>query len=301
MKRPPLTLCTGLMAAALSMATTTLPAVAGPVPGQGTWESTLHARDIDGNGSTDAFYDSALGITWMANWGATGAMLFSDAAQWASTLTIGGLGGWRLPTMVDTGAPGCDLSAAGGTDCGYNTTVTGSELGHLFYETLGNLSYYAPGADFGDAAQAGWGLSNTALFSGMQSTYYWTGTDYALAPALAAWTFRFDGGWQGAVGKDAPIVWATAVRDGDVGTAQVPEPRSIALVCLGLLGVAAMRATDASRHRRSGSASSGATVSRLRRGWHRPTSRRTPADASRIRAHRTDRLTLTLPPTGERP
>lgn len=41
---------------------------AAPISGQGTWESTLQARDLDGNKSTvEAYYDTALGITWLAN------------------------------------------------------------------------------------------------------------------------------------------------------------------------------------------------------------------------------------------
>ena len=34
---------------------------------------------------------------------------------WANTLVVGGVGGWRLPNIVDTGASGCDWSYAGGT------------------------------------------------------------------------------------------------------------------------------------------------------------------------------------------
>jgi hypothetical protein len=41
---------------------------AAPISGQGTWESTLQARDLDGNMSTvEAYFDTALGITWLAN------------------------------------------------------------------------------------------------------------------------------------------------------------------------------------------------------------------------------------------
>ena len=37
------------------------------VPGQGTWETTLQARNLDGDTTTDAFYDTALSITWLRN------------------------------------------------------------------------------------------------------------------------------------------------------------------------------------------------------------------------------------------
>jgi hypothetical protein len=38
-----------------------------PIAGVGTWESTLSARDLDGDGRTDAFFDSRLNTTWLAD------------------------------------------------------------------------------------------------------------------------------------------------------------------------------------------------------------------------------------------
>lgn len=37
------------------------------VPGQGTWETTLQPRDLDGNAANgpEAFYDTVLDITWL--------------------------------------------------------------------------------------------------------------------------------------------------------------------------------------------------------------------------------------------
>ena len=37
------------------------------VSGQGTWETTLQARDVDANGVVDAYYDTVLDITWLAD------------------------------------------------------------------------------------------------------------------------------------------------------------------------------------------------------------------------------------------
>jgi hypothetical protein len=68
-----------MVAAWLALATAA--ALAGPVAGQGTWETTLHARDVDGNGSTDAFYDSALDVTWMTAWNSPGPDLLSRQAS----------------------------------------------------------------------------------------------------------------------------------------------------------------------------------------------------------------------------
>jgi hypothetical protein len=88
-----------------------------PVSGQGTWETTLQARDLDGNPSTvEAYYDTVLNITWLPstvpgsydiNWNAINDLF--------NGLDINGVTGWRLPTMADTGSPGCDF-AYGGTD-----------------------------------------------------------------------------------------------------------------------------------------------------------------------------------------
>src|SRR3989344_1744726 len=102
---------------------------AAAVSGQGTWETTLQGRDLDGNLSTfEAYYDTALNITWLVdgNYAQTsgydtdGLMLWSAANTWAAGMNPYGSGitGWRLPTMVDIGTTGCQYSYAGGTDCG---------------------------------------------------------------------------------------------------------------------------------------------------------------------------------------
>jgi PEP-CTERM motif len=66
-------------------------AQAAGVSGQGTWETTLQPRDINADGKTDAFYDSVLKVTWLA-----------DANAWAANLNVYGATGWRLPTLVDS-------------------------------------------------------------------------------------------------------------------------------------------------------------------------------------------------------
>ena len=38
------------------------------ISGQGTWETTLQGRDLDGNAATfEAYYDAELNITWLAD------------------------------------------------------------------------------------------------------------------------------------------------------------------------------------------------------------------------------------------
>lgn len=166
------------------------------VPGQGTWETTLLGRDIGGNAvaasdpSAVFLYDTTLDLTWLRDANVNGSMNWSAANTWANTLTVGAYGGWRLPTMIDTGLPGCVYSFAGGTDCGYNVlTKSGdpatyqpgqtvySEMAHLFYVSLGNKAYCPPGdPTCAGGPQPGWGLTNTGDFQNMQTALCWSGS-----------------------------------------------------------------------------------------------------------------------------
>jgi hypothetical protein len=208
-----------------ALAASALPAAqAAAVSGQGTWQTTLQARDLDGNGSTDAYYDTALNITWLADAGAFSGT-WDDSKAWADNLVVGAYSDWRLPTMVDTGTPGCSF-AFSGTDCGYNVSPSTSELAHLYHVTLGNKSDF----DTSGGAQSGSGLSNTGPFSNVQSSYYWSGVEYAPS-ASDAWGFATFAGYQDSVGKFVGL-YAWAVRPGDV--AAVPEPQAYLLALAGL-------------------------------------------------------------------
>ena len=208
-------------------------------------------------------YDTELNITWLQDWNyaktsghtgtgvsATGRMTWNAGKQWAENLVYGGFSDWRLPTMVDTGAPGCDFSYAGGTDCGYNVqTKVGntvySEMAHLYYETLRNKALCTPGDAVCNSVQPGWGLVNTGPFTNMQSVDYWSGLEYAPV-AGDAWVFGTDVGYQNGVSQGNAL-YVVAVRPGDV-TASVPEPQSLALVLLAAAG-----AVVATRRRAHGS------------------------------------------------
>jgi hypothetical protein len=229
------------------------------VSGQGTWEWTLWGRNLDGHPSTyEAYYDTVLKVTWLANANAgagsiydngysksDGRMTWGNAAAWAGALsfTVGGTtyDDWRLPFVVDTHAPGCNFGWSG-TDCGYNVqTESGgtvySELAHMFYDTLGNKAF---GDTSVSGAQSGWGLTNTGPFSGLQSYYFWSGTEYAPYTGYA-WDFYTYDGFQDFNDKISQF-YAWAVRPGDVAAAVVPLPAGLpmlltALASFGLLGL----------------------------------------------------------------
>jgi hypothetical protein len=224
---------------------------AAPISGQGTWETTLQNRDLNGDGVADAFYDTQLNITWLRNANSAGLMTWDAATTWATRLNIGGVTGWRLPTTNDTGAPGCNFSYSG-TDCGVNVqTSTGNrvnnELAHLYYVTLGNLACTDTA---GRNQVAGCGLTNTANFQNFDQYAYWSGTENALnfinayASWSAAWSFAtindgISAGVQNTTGKSNELS-AVAVRSGDVGVSSVPVPPTAALMLL-TFGVMALR------------------------------------------------------------
>src|SRR3989344_2069321 len=106
---------------------------AASVSGQGAWETTLQGRDLDGNLATfEAYYDTALNITWLANANAgagssfddgtyvtDGAMSWINANAWAASLNFNGITGWRLPTVTDTDGPDADALGNDGRNYSY--------------------------------------------------------------------------------------------------------------------------------------------------------------------------------------
>ena len=226
-------------------------AQAAPVSGQGTWETTLQGRDLDGVVTTyEAYYDTVLDITWLADanyartsgYDSVGRMTWQAASDWAANLDVHGVTGWRLPTIspVNGSSYNTLYSPAGNTDLGYNISAAGtayagstvSEMAHLFYNTLGNKGLYNTAGN----VQSGWGLSNTGPFD-LQAGAYWSGTDLSVS---LAWLFSFSDGVQTYTDVSNFNLFAWAVRSGDVPVsgASVPIPAAGWLFGSALLGLA---------------------------------------------------------------
>ncbi len=202
-----------------------------------------HAALVDRGGGM--IYDTTRDITWLADmnyaqssgYDADGRMTWDTAVQWAANLVYGGFDDWRLPTLDPSDTSCSNTANLGGAFplqyYGYN--CTGGELSGLFATDLGNKPHESVLDQTGDTAEQ---IANLALFGNVQSSHYWSGTEFAPDTDFV-WSLGTDDGLQNFGGKDFAF-HAVAVRSGDT-VSRVPEPQSLALSLLGLLGLACTR------------------------------------------------------------
>jgi len=160
-------------------------------------------------------YDDVLDVTWLQDANINGLDTWGNQLAWADGLSVTHNGDiyddWRLPSA---------LNGDGSGPCtGYS--CTSSEMGSLFYDTLGNTAGT---------------FTNAGPFINLESYVYWLGTEGSSDPVNTAWNFSFDDGYQSLFNKSSSY-YAIAVRDGDVATI-VPIPATVWLFgsALGLLG-----------------------------------------------------------------
>lgn len=210
-----------------------------PVPEQGTWTQTLQARYFtsDHTSGPDAYYDTTLNITWLADanysvtqYLATGIGRGSDwysTMAWASGLDVKGVIGWRLPTVDPYG--------------GYHPT---GELSSMFITTLGN-----PAAQTPEGQAGSYYISNPGPFKNVipdptiyvqayNTVMYWSGTTSPWDSYKANVFSTFDLSQFNTYNKTSVGFRAWVVHDGDVGMPAVPEPSSAISTVLGIVCVA---------------------------------------------------------------
>lgn len=187
-------------------------------------QATLQARDLDGNGASDAVYDTGLNITWLRDANVNGQTDWVVANNWANDYSFGGYSDWRLPTttLLDSGCSYPSESAGSGCN--------GSEMGHLFYDALGGVA----GSSILDVNNG-----QLALFTNVQAGRYWSSTPSPSFPG--PYTFIFGSGDQDSSNSYFSSYNSWLVRPGDVAGAQVPEPTTLWLALGGLAGLGVAR------------------------------------------------------------
>lgn len=220
---------------------------AATINGVGTWESTLQPRDLNGDGYSEAYYDTNLNLTWLINsklnqeYIATNTIgvqpshapnTWQWAKSWAQNLSMSGIDGWRLPSFQADGK---------------------FELSDLFYRTLGNSTppdqtsistgyftnvsgvYWSEAQD--QSSQGIWVFNTQTgnLFKNNelrpvtfgQTTYYLEPQTSTSASPIPLYTT-----------PSINLAYAWAVHDGDIGTAiSIPEPATTSMIFMGLIGI----------------------------------------------------------------
>ncbi len=232
--------------------------------------ASLLGRDLNGSpGSFEAYYDTVLDMTWLANANlaasntfgvsgisGTGRMDWDTANNWIAAMNGAnylGISTWRLPNHFDIDGNGCTVNSYtsyNGGDCGYNVVSTGSqasEMASLFHQTLGFLAYYdtsgtpqLAGVSLASQPQYATNVSlygnGTYPFTNLGNTLYWYGQETTTDSSgidygvpAWAWYFGMPSAGQRPQDKTESTYTAWAVFNGDVQAA-VPVPGAVWLL-----------------------------------------------------------------------
>lgn len=231
--------------------------------------AALQGRDVDGVAANgyEAFYDTVLNITWLADanyaktsgFDATGAMSWDRATDWVAALSFLGVGGWRLPHFEPLNGVSIVSYARvpedyynGHIDLGYNNTSSRNELSYMYYVNLHLQGSISPEGVF----QSGVGVDPSGVQSvpdvagghivNLQSNMYWTNVrdPDEFQKYWGLWMKSFATGSNGRdYGYNKHDAWA--VHDGDPFKVSIPiavpnaapavdEPASAWLMLAGL-------------------------------------------------------------------
>lgn len=218
----------------------------------------LQGRDLDGQSANgfEAFYDTELNISWLADasypatlklgaasvdardpWDSTAnvALRWDEAVAFVGNLNVSGIGGWRLPNR--TAGVGVMCGVVPSSDaCTHAPNLKDSELAHLYYVTLGNGGVVASNL-------------NDGPFKNLVHNVYWTGQDEG--GSWRAWYVDMGTGNEAYFFKNAGGMFVLPVHDGDVGVLAVPEPQTIHLLIIGLLGLNLARRLNLTKSQKS--------------------------------------------------
>jgi hypothetical protein len=225
--------------------TTATQAVA--ISGQGSWETTLQGRDLDGNllNGFEAYYDTIQNMTWLsdANYIKTAGINNTGLTNGSlKTITAYGISEWALPAATITYNSPCQWYNNGANinpTYGCNETVatikqeeSSTTYDNLFGNILGNKS--SNGSSYSTV--------NTGPFSNVQQGEYLTNAvawyeNDGVAPKAV--TFSTISGQLERRSISFASSYAMWTKAGDVGS--VPEASTWALMVLGLAGIWMMR------------------------------------------------------------